>query len=129
MIYQKEIPIKYTSDICIIGGGPSGIAAAVAAARQRADFFLVESQGCFGGAGTSALVPIFVDSTDGVHFLSGGIGREVYDRCLAENPIGQVDHSLGHQAGCVAELQSQLVAMGAYFPNHQYINILKGAFP
>lgn len=97
MLYQKEIPIKYTADICVIGGGPSGIAAAVAAARQRADVFLIEAQGCFGGAGTCALVPTFVDFTDGVHFLSGGIGKEVYDRCLAENPHGRVGHSTGYQ--------------------------------
>ena len=97
MLYQKEIPVKYTADICVIGGGPSGVAAAVTAAWQGADVFLIESQGCFGGAGTSALVPTFVDFTDGVHFLAGGIGREIHDRCLAENPHGRVGHSTGYQ--------------------------------
>ena len=97
MIYCRELPVKYTADVCVIGGGPSGVAAAVAAARQGADVFLVESQGCFGGAGTSAMVPTFVDFTDGVHFLAGGIGREIHDRCFAENPHAKVGHSLGYQ--------------------------------
>ncbi len=86
MLYQKEIPVKYTADVCAVGGGPSGIAAAIAAARQGVDIILIESQGCFGGAGTSAMVPTFVSFTDGVNFMSGGSGREVFDRCYAKIP-------------------------------------------
>ena len=83
MIYQKEIPIKSSVDVCVIGGGPTGIAAAITAARAGASVFLIESQGCFGGAGTAGLVTAFTSFTDGVNFMCGGIGREVYDRALA----------------------------------------------
>ncbi len=83
MLYSREIPVKYTADVCVIGGGPTGIAAAIAAARQGASVFLAESQGCFGGAGTSGLVTAFTAFTDGVNFMCGGIGREVYDKLLA----------------------------------------------
>lgn len=110
MLYRKEIPVKYTADVCVVGGGPSGIAASVAAARQGADVFLIESQGCFGGAGTSALVPTFVDFTDGVHFLAGGIGKEVYDRCLAENPHGRSGHNLGYQVERLKKQYDDMVA-------------------
>ena len=95
MIYQRELPTKYTSDVCVIGGGPSGIAAAIAAARQGVDVFLIEAQGYFGGSATSAMVPTFVSFTDGINFLGGGIGREVFDRCFAENPHGWYPPSLG----------------------------------
>lgn len=95
MIYQRELHTKYSADICVIGGGPIGIAAAVAAARQGADVFLVEAQGYFGGAATSALVPTFVSFTDGINFLAGGIGHEVYDRCYKENPHGLAEPNVG----------------------------------
>lgn len=97
MIYQRQVCTKYTADICVIGGGPSGIAAAVAAARQGSDVFLIEAQGYFGGAATSALVPTFVSFTDGINFLAGGIGREIFDRCYAENPYGLAEPNLGYQ--------------------------------
>ncbi len=96
MLYQKELQVKYSADVCVVGGGPSGIAAAVAAARQGADVFLIESQGCFGGAGTSAMVPTFVSFTDGVNFLSGGIGKEIFERCYRENPDGMSGKNLGY---------------------------------
>ena len=102
MLYQKEIPVKYETDVCVVGGGPAGIAAAVAAARSGAKVFLLESQGCFGGAGTSALVPTFVSFTDGLHFMAGGIGREVYDWCVAENPAG-VRYNHSNNIGIPAE--------------------------
>ena len=36
-------------DVCVIGGGPGGIAAALSAARGGAKVLLVEKNGCMGG--------------------------------------------------------------------------------
>ncbi|MGM9647830.1 MAG: FAD-dependent oxidoreductase [Eubacteriales bacterium] len=47
--YQKTIPVKYSVDVFVAGGGPAGIAAAVAAARQGKRVYLAESGGSFGG--------------------------------------------------------------------------------
>jgi len=82
IIYSKEIGEKYNVDVCVAGGGPSGIAAAVAAARHGCSVFLAESQGFFGGLATTALVPAFMPFDNGVDFLAGGIGREIYDLCV-----------------------------------------------
>ncbi|MFV0400866.1 MAG: FAD-dependent oxidoreductase [Oscillospiraceae bacterium] len=79
--YQREIPEKYSADICIVGGGPAGVTAAVAAARQGCKVFLAEGAGCFGGAAVTALVPAFMPFDNGKDFLAGGLGREIYDRC------------------------------------------------
>lgn len=77
MIYQKQLPIRYETDVLVVGGGAAGVSAAVAAARGGAKVLLVEACGCFGGVGTSGLVPAFAPFTDGVNFLAAGIGLEI----------------------------------------------------
>jgi hypothetical protein len=44
------------TDVCIVGGGSAGVAAAVAAAREGARVVLVERQRRLGGTGTNAFV-------------------------------------------------------------------------
>ena len=77
--WKRRIPVKKEVDVFIAGGGPAGIAAAVTAARVGAKVFLAEKQQCFGGAATVVGVPAFMRFSDGEHFLSGGVGREVFD--------------------------------------------------
>ena len=77
--YQKSIDVKYDVDVFVAGGGPAGVAAAVAAAENGAKVFIAESFGAFGGAGVHALVPAFMQFGDGEHFLAGGIGQRVRD--------------------------------------------------
>jgi len=82
--YAKQLDILYDVDVFVAGGGPSGVAAAVMAARQGKKVFIAEAFGAFGGAAVTMLVPLFMPFSNGVDFLSGGIGREVYNY-IAEN--------------------------------------------
>ena len=83
--YTKTLETRYDVDVCVVGGGPAGVAAGIAAARQGAKVLILESQGFFGGCGTAALVPAFMQFTNGVDFMAGGIGKEVFDRvCVPE---------------------------------------------
>ncbi|MBT4518457.1 MAG: FAD-dependent oxidoreductase [Halieaceae bacterium] len=45
----REIPVVAETDVLVVGGGPGGLAAALAAAREGADTMLIERYGCFGG--------------------------------------------------------------------------------
>ncbi len=62
-------------DVIVAGGGPAGIGAAVAAARNGATTLLVEGTNCLGGMGTNGLVPMIRTAGD-----DGGIVHEYWDR-------------------------------------------------
>ncbi len=64
--YTKEIDDQLSTDVLVIGGGPAGIAAAIASARNGAKTMLVEREGYVGGMATSALVGPFMTSYDGL---------------------------------------------------------------
>lgn len=83
LIYSKRIPVKYNVDIFVAGGGPAGVAASVAAARQGASVYLAEGFTAFGGAAVTMLVPAFMQFGNGVDFLAAGIGSEIFESIKA----------------------------------------------
>jgi hypothetical protein len=56
----RAIPVFAETDVLVVGGGPAGTAAAVAAARVGADVLLVERYNHLGGLSTGGLV-IWID--------------------------------------------------------------------
>src|SRR3546814_14934882 len=53
---SSEVPVGGSYDVVVCGGGPAGLIAAVAAARNGARTLLIERYGFVGGMSTSALV-------------------------------------------------------------------------
>jgi len=51
-----EIPVTRDKDVIVVGGGPAGIAAAIASARSGARTTLVERFGYLGGTATASLM-------------------------------------------------------------------------
>ncbi len=49
----REVPVLDSCDVLVVGAGPAGLSAAVAAARAGADTMLIERFGCFGGVITT----------------------------------------------------------------------------
>lgn len=62
--FKKEIPVIENTDVLVVGGGPAGIPAAIASARNGAKTILVEKNGCVGGMATVGLVGPFMTSYD-----------------------------------------------------------------
>ena len=56
----KEIPVFHQTDVVVVGGGPAGFAAAVAAAKTGAKVALVERYGSLGGLFTNGMVLIML---------------------------------------------------------------------
>ncbi|MFB9756380.1 FAD-dependent oxidoreductase [Paenibacillus hodogayensis] len=76
----ESIPVSRNVDVVVVGGGASGIAAAISAAANGADTLLIEQRGFLGGMGTVSLVPAFCPFTDKEKPIIRGIGLELMDR-------------------------------------------------
>lgn len=50
---------RQTKVVIVVGGGPAGLVAAIASARNGADTLLIESSGCLGGVATSGLLSVW----------------------------------------------------------------------
>jgi FAD dependent oxidoreductase len=96
--YSKDIPVAEAADVLVVGGGPAGIAAAVAAARSGARTVLVERFGFLGGNLTAGLVgPCMTSySLDGKTQLIKGVFEEFVNRMVE---IGGAIHPSQTHAG------------------------------
>lgn len=82
----REIKVLKEADVVIVGGGPGGVASAIAAARMGAKTVLIERYGYLGGMATGGLINIFPNMSD----ISGkqrifGLNQEIIDRMKARN--------------------------------------------
>src|SRR5450432_319741 len=79
-----RIPLYGEYEVAVLGGGPAGIAAAVAAARAGRRTLLVERYGFLGGMGTAAGVTNFCGLHANVHGemhrVVQGIASDLLDR-------------------------------------------------
>lgn len=84
-LYNRNIEIKYATDVLVVGGGPAGLCAAVAAARQGVKTILVEQNAFCGGMATAGLVAPFMTCFDsgGNTRLIRGMFEEIVDRMCA----------------------------------------------
>ena len=74
---SRTIPVMAETDVLVVGGGPAGLAAALAAARAGVNTMLVERYGCFGGVITQSMIgTIAWYRTTKQTVDAGGIGVE-----------------------------------------------------
>ncbi|MDD4108996.1 MAG: FAD-dependent oxidoreductase [Prolixibacteraceae bacterium] len=95
----RQIPVLAETDVLVIGGGPAGTAAAIAAGRTGAETWLVERYNHLGGLWTGGLVlPLLsthaIDKQKNWKQVIYGIGGEMWDRLknlnMSINPFNPV---------------------------------------
>jgi hypothetical protein len=89
----RRVPLYGVYEVAVLGGGPAGIAAAVAAARAGRRTLLIERYGFLGGMGTAAGVTNFC----GLHAnVYGKMHRVVQG--IASDLLGRIDRLGGLNA-------------------------------
>lgn len=93
----RETPVIHETDVIVIGSGPGGLAAALAAARTGVRVALVERFGCFGGNITTVGVEGFAWYRHEATVEAGGIGAEFEARAKAAGAAVPESQSLSYE--------------------------------
>ncbi len=73
----NRLPVYDGWDVIVVGGGPAGIAAAIASAREGAKTLLIESTGMLGGMSTAGNMNAWCPFTDREKVIYKGIAEKV----------------------------------------------------
>jgi FAD dependent oxidoreductase len=76
----RSVAIVAQADVVVVGGGPAGFSAAVAAARNGASVCLVERYPYLGGLASGGMVLVLDDMCNGPEVSVRGLCAEVIDR-------------------------------------------------
>jgi FAD-dependent oxidoreductase family protein len=76
----RQTPIIAETDVLVVGGGPAGQSAAIAAARAGAEVTLLERYGYLGGLASGGMVLLLDDMCGEREVSVGGLALEIVDR-------------------------------------------------
>jgi ribulose 1,5-bisphosphate synthetase/thiazole synthase len=93
----RRIDVIRRTDVLVVGSGPGGLAAALAAARAGVEVTLVERFGCFGGNITVVGVEGFAWYRHEKTVEANGIGREFEERAKAMGAAVPESQSLSYE--------------------------------
>jgi len=137
---EKKIPVFTSTDVLVIGGGPAGTAAAIAASKTGADTWLIERYNHLGGLWTGGQVlPLLsthaIDINNNKIQALRGIGNEMWQRLKKMNmSILDVDPVIDPEAAKFV-MEQMLIESGVKILYHTYATnvikdgkVLKGVF-
>ena len=93
----REVDVVHETGVLVVGSGPAGLAAAVAAARAGAEVTLVERFGCYGGNITAVGVEGMAWYRHEETVEANGIGREFETRALEMGAAVPESQSLSYE--------------------------------
>ena len=92
----RTVPVIHQTDVLVIGSGPGGLAAAIAAARCGVEVTLLERFGCFGGNITAVGVEGFAWYRHEQTVDSEGLGIEFEQRAVSAGAAVEEPQSNSH---------------------------------
>lgn len=106
--------MKKTFDVVIVGTGPSGITAAISAARKGLDVLLIEKNSYPGGMNTAAMVSPLMTFHCGEKQVIKGIAQEIIDRLAKYNAtLGHIPDPIG-MASSITPIDTEMLKI-VYF--------------
>jgi hypothetical protein len=116
-------PVIAETDVVVLGGGPAGVCAALAAARLGAQVALVERWGHLGGQATGGLVIEFFGASDGPTFqwgrkIKAGIYEEILERLKPFGAVTRFPDVLIHPEYLKLVCQRMLLEAGVKLLTH-----------
>jgi hypothetical protein len=93
----RHTPVVHETDVLVVGSGPGGLAAALAAARCGVSVTLLERFGCFGGNITVVGVEGFAWYRHEATVEAGGIGWEFEERAKVMGAAVPESQSLSYE--------------------------------
>ncbi|MCH2164478.1 MAG: FAD-dependent oxidoreductase [Marinovum sp.] len=93
----RQIDVIHKTDVLVVGSGPGGLSAALAASRAGVEVTLVERFGCFGGNITTVGVEGFAWYRHEKTVEAGGIGWEFEERAKAMGAAVPESQSLSYE--------------------------------
>lgn len=93
----RQTSVVHETDVLVVGSGPGGLAAALAAARCGVEVTLLERFGCFGGNITVVGVEGFAWYRHEATVEDGGIGQEFEERAKAMGAAVPESQSLSYE--------------------------------
>ncbi len=93
----RTLRVASRSDVVVVGGGPAGFSAAIAASRQGASVCLIERYPYLGGLASGGMVLVLDDMCAGAEITVRGICAELVDRMHARGlAVYPPEHERGH---------------------------------
>jgi len=94
---SRQLRIAARADVVVVGGGPAGFGAAVAAARNGASVCLIERYPYLGGLASGGMVLVLDDMCAGSEITVRGICAELVDRMAVRgHAVYPPEHERGH---------------------------------
>ena len=83
----RAVPLCEEYDVIVVGGGPAGVAAACASAREGAKTLLIEATGALGGMSTMGMVPAWCPFSDQEKIIYRGLAERIFNEGKRRMPF------------------------------------------